>query len=232
MTLIRIGLVGDFNPAVIAHRAIPKALQLAGASVGHRLEASWIATDSIEQEVSRYLSDCRAIWCVPNSPYKNMEGALGAIRFARETGRPFLGTCGGFQHALLEYARNVLGLHHADHAETNPDADFVLISPLSCSLVEKSEAIALREGSRLKEIYGVAEIREEYHCNYGLNPQYENLLEGIPLQICGCGMAGEVRAIELTNHPFFFATLFQPERSALQGNVHPLIQAYVEAAAQ
>src|SRR5204862_344720 len=81
------------------------------------------------------LSPFDAIWCVPNSPYASMEGALCAIRFARESGRPFLGTCGGFQHTIIEYARNVLGFHEADHAESNPAAALPLISRLACFLL-------------------------------------------------------------------------------------------------
>ena len=83
------------------------------------------------------------VWCVPASPYANTEGALNAIRVAREHRIPFLGTCGGFQHAVIEYARNVLGWTAADHAEVNPQAALALIAPLSCSLVEKTGEIRL-----------------------------------------------------------------------------------------
>jgi CTP synthase (UTP-ammonia lyase) len=227
---IRIGLIGDFNPAVTAHQAIPKAIQLAADSLGCSAELTWIATKSIGADPTELLSDFNALWCVPASPYENTEGALAAIRYARETGTPFLGTCGGFQHAMLEYARNVLGFRDAEHAETDPESAFALIAPLTCSLVEKTGEIIFTEGSRLKSIYGVDEILEKYHCNYGLNPEYIGLFEGASLHIVGHDKVGDVRAVELDGHPFFFATLFQPERSALEDNVHPLIQAYVQAA--
>jgi len=80
----------------------------------------------------------------PASPYTSMEGALDAIRYARESRRPFLGTCGGFQHAVIEYARNVCGLRDASHAETHPTAPILVVSPLSCPLVEQSEEIVLQ----------------------------------------------------------------------------------------
>ena len=70
-----------------------------------------------------------------------MDGALRAIRFARETPRPFLGTCGGFQHALIEYARSVLGWADADHAESAPGAGRAVVSPLSCALVEAIDVV-------------------------------------------------------------------------------------------
>jgi CTP synthase (UTP-ammonia lyase) len=228
---IRIGLVGDFNPSVTAHQAIPKSIQLAAEKTGCEVEAAWIMTRTIGADPAPLLQDFSAIWCVPASPYENMEGALAAIRYARESGVPFLGTCGGFQHAILEYARNVLGFNDAEHAENDPESHFALIAPLSCSLVEKDGEIIFVEGSRLKAIYGVDEIVEQYHCNYGLNPEYISLFDETPLHICGHDRAGDVRAMELDGHPFFFATLFQPERSALTGNPHPLITAYVAAAA-
>jgi CTP synthase (UTP-ammonia lyase) len=225
----RIALIGDFNPEVTAHRAIPPAINLAAAAAGHRVDGVWVETRTLGSDVPRRLADFHAVWCVPASPYANTEGALAAIRFARESGRPFLGTCGGFQHALLEYAHNVLRLRDADHAETNPDAALPLIAPLSCSLVEKSGTITFLEGSRLRSIYGEAEAEESYHCNYGLNPRHETLFREGALHICGRDQAGEARAVELADHPFFIATLYQPERRALQGKTHPLLNAFVAA---
>jgi CTP synthase (UTP-ammonia lyase) len=226
----RIALVGDFNPAVNAHRAIPRAIQLAVAQTGQSVEAVWIGTTSLGPNLPAQLSSFAAIWCVPASPYVNAGGALATIRFARESGRPFLGTCGGFQHALLEYVRTVLALPDAEHAESTPDAQMPLIAPLACSLVDKSGMIAIAQGSRLRGIYGVAEVEETYHCNYGLNPRYEKLFKGGALRVCGRDNAGEVRAVELDGHPFFIATLYQPERAALQGAAHPLVNAFVAAA--
>jgi CTP synthase (UTP-ammonia lyase) len=159
-----------------------------------------------------------------------MEGALSAIRFAREDKIPFMGTCGGFQHALLEYARNVLGLTNAEHAETSPDSATPLISRLSCSLREGTGVIRLTPGTRLQQIYGAIETTERYNCNFGLNPKFESLLRDSELVISAREANGEVRAFELAHHPFFVATLFQPERQALTGTLHPIIRAFIEAA--
>jgi CTP synthase (UTP-ammonia lyase) len=231
MKSVRIGLIGDHDPAVVAHRAIPRALELAAREVDRDLDVAWVGTSALGPDVPSQLGGFAALWCVPGSPYANTEGALAAIRFAREGGRPFLGTCGGFQHALLEYVRNVLGHRRAEHAETSPGADMPLIAPLSCSLVEKSGEIHFAEGSRLRAIYGTATAQEHYHCNYGLNPAYEDLLKGTALFASGWDQAGEVRAVELEGHPFFIATLFQPERAALRGIAPPLVNAFVKAAA-
>lgn len=227
MTSIRIALVGDYNAGVRAHQAIPKALALAadGASV----QPVWLDTESaLEADLEPYA----AFWCVPASPYRSTEGALRVIRYAREGQRPYLGTCGGCQHAILEFARNVLKIADAGHTELDPSASAPVITSLTCSLVEADEVLRPVPGSRLHEIYGVEEIRETYHCSYGLNPAYLSQLEAGGIRVAVTGPAGEARAFELPAHPFFFATLFQPERSAFRGKTHPVIQAFVAAACQ
>ncbi len=214
-----IGLIGDRDDSITAHRAIP--LALAGTAF------EWVPTDEITstQRLERY----DGLWCVPGSPYRSMSGALLAIRHARQTGRPFLGTCGGFQHAIIEYARDLLGWADADHAETAPDAHRPVISLLSCALVEASEPIELVAGSKIAAAYGVRTITEAYRCRYGLNPAFrEALLKG-PLRMSAHEPNGEVRGVELDGHPFFVATLFQPERAALRGDRAPLVDAFVKA---
>ena len=223
-----VALVGDYSPDVPAHRAIPRALELAGAAVGAEISWRWFPTDDI-RDASVDLADCAAVWVVPATPYVNMQGALEAIRWARETGCPFLGTCGGFQHALIEFARNVAGLIGADHAESNAHAETLVVTPLSCSLVEKSGALHFVSGSQLRRFYGCEQALEAYHCNYGLNDAYRARLEKAGLCFSGFDDAGDVRALELSSHPFFIGTLFQPERSALRDAVHPLITAFVRA---
>jgi CTP synthase (UTP-ammonia lyase) len=227
-TPLRIALVGDYSPTVTAHLAIPKALGLSSQFLNVDVEPHWLATETIIDE--KILEPFSAIWCVPASPYKSMQGALTAIRYARENSIPFLGTCGGYQHALLEFAHNVLNLEEADHAETNPEATMPLVAPLSCALVETAASVALREGSRLAEIYGEREVTEMYRCRYGLNPEYVLLFENSGIIISAVDENNEPRAMELTHHPFFIGVGFQPERSGLKGEIHPLITAFVSAA--
>jgi CTP synthase (UTP-ammonia lyase) len=233
MTAVRIALIGDFDPAVTAHQAIPRALALAGARLGFDVAGEWVGTESLAGGLhGTAVMLCQGIWCVPATPYRSEAGALLAIRHAREHLRPFLGTCGGFQHALLEYARDVLRVEGAAHAESEPDAAAPVIAPLACELVEVSGEVLLVPGTRLARIYGADRAEETYHCRYGLSPRHARLLEQGPLRIVARDRAGEVRAVELDGHPFFVATLFQPERSALAGRTHPLIEAFVEAAAR
>ncbi len=222
----RIALVGDHDPGVIAHQAIPRALGIACAGDG---AWEWIHTTTIGDDPTERLAPFHCIWCVPASPYASTRGALAAIRFARETGRPFLGTCGGFQHAMLEYAESVWGVE-AVHAELDPEAADPVIAPLACRLVEQRDQVTFEPGSRLGAIYGAGAASEGYHCRYGLSSSYAERLTSGPLRVSARDAAGEVRAVELEGHPFFMATLFQPERSALDGRQHPLIRAFVAAA--
>ncbi|QAY87669.1 CTP synthase C-terminal region-related (seleno)protein [Pseudomonas arsenicoxydans] len=229
-TAIRIALIGDYEPQVTAHQAIPVALGMTAEQLNLDVQFQWLATDHINADTP--LKHFDGFWCVPGSPYRDMDGALRAIRFAREQQRPFLGTCGGFQHAVLEFARNVLGWKDAEHGETHPDAARALLTPLTCSLVEATDSIHLVEGSLIAKAYESADIREGYHCRYGVNPLFERELLTQQLRAVGHDAAGDLRAVELNGHPFFIATLFQPERAALKGMQPPLVRALIEACAR
>ena len=225
----RIALIGDYNRNVMAHQAIPKAVEIASNTIGELVKPEWLGTLELARMTEADLEGYHAFWCTPGSPYQNMDGALFAIRFARETGRPFLGTCGGFQHALIEYARNVLAYQEADHAESNPQAAMPLVRALRCSLVEQQGQICLQPGSKISQICQTDSITGTYHCNYGLNPQYQSILEQGGVLFSGVDSNQDARIFELPSHPFYFGTLFQPERSALKNENHPLIQAFVRA---
>ena len=213
---IRIGLIGDFNGRHKAHVAISKTLAAPGGA-----EGVWVPTDSVGKRQS--LSEFDGLWCVPGMPYRSAEGAMWAIRHARMARMPFLGTSAGFQYALIEFARNVLGLPDADHQKTTPKTAMPLISPLGCALAGVNARVRFTHGSHLSKAYGKPESVEEYHCSFGLNGRYRRLLEGHGLFVTAIDDQHEIRAVERDGHPFFVATLFQPE-------LHPgapLVQALV-----
>jgi len=226
MDAISIALIGDYDPQVTAHQAIPVALGLVAEHLGQAVHFDWLTTDQIH--VDTPLAHYDGFWCVPGSPYNSEAGALRAIRFAREQQRPFLGTCGGFQHALLEFSRNVLGWADAEHGETSPDSPRAVLTPLTCSLVEAVDSIHLVADSLIAKAYEMSEIHEGYRCRFGVNPQFEQELLTHQLRAVGHDSAGDLRAIELTDHVFFVATLFQPERAALKGQIPPLVRAFIE----
>lgn len=229
--MLRIGLIGDSDPQIQAHIAIPRALALAAQELSTHVEFEWQATPLLEQGVTQRLSSYQALWVVPGSPYASLEGALQAIRYARERQIPILGSCGGCQHMIIEFARNVLGMHDADHAEINPDAAIQLITPLNCTVSEVTTTFVLSPGSRVAAIYEQNEITEQYGiCNYGPNAAFWPALEQGGMHISGTDRDGAPRVIELASHPFFIGTLFQPERSAFLQIAHPLVKALLRAA--
>jgi len=227
-----LALIGDRSDAVVAHRAIPLALHNAVIATGCAVTWTWVETATLRRPAEE-LVGFDGLWIVPGSPYENMDGVIGAIRFARETRRPLLGTCGGFQHALIEFARHVAGLSAADHEETNAGGNTLVVSRLACSLVGASETLHAVPGSHLHTAYGAGSIRGEYHCNFGMNQQYCTMLEAAGMRFTAFDAEGHVRAAELppTMHPFFVGTLFQPERAALRGETPPLVRSFVQAIA-
>ena len=225
----RIALVGDRSANVRAHARIPVIIDALLAREGLALDPYWIATPDVGESD---LSGFDAIWAVPGSPYESAEGALAAIRIAREQRIPFLGTCGGFQYALLEYARDVCGLAGVENAEVTPDASEYLIVPLECSLMGHEEAVMIVPGTLAAGISGPGRRTERYHCSYGLNPDYLEALADGGLRFSGFDDGGQVRIAELPGHPFFLCTLFQPELHGDGTQPHPIIRAFAVAAAE
>ena len=221
----RVGIIGDFRAENRTHLATNAGIRHAADALGQEIEAEWLATD-LEHEFGGY----QGLLCSPGSPYRRLEGALNGIRYAREHGVPFLGTCGGLQHMILEYARDVMGFRDAAHAETDPCASCLFITPLSCSLVGKSLEVAIRRGTRAAAVYGAERATEQYYCNFGLNPVYRERLEGAGLVVSGTDADGEARILELPEHPFFMGTLFVPQARSELGKPHPVVLEFCRAA--
>jgi CTP synthase (UTP-ammonia lyase) len=224
----RIALVGDRSANVRAHARIPGLIDALLQRDSIALDPYWIAT---QDAVEAGLSGFDAIWIVPGSPYESADGAIRAARIAREEGIPLLGTCGGFQHALLEYARDVCGLSEAENAEVNPEAKQQLIVPLECSLMGHEEAVMIAPGTLAARICGAGRRVERYHCNFGLNAEYLEALTAGGLRFTGFDDSGNVRIMELPGHPFYLGTLFQPELQGDGTQPHPVIAALGRAAA-
>ena len=132
---------------------------------------------------------------------------------------------------VLEYARNVLHYQDAQHAEYDPYASTLFISTLTCSLSGREMELTFESGSRVAEIYGSTSAMEEYYCNFGVEPGKVRLLASSDLRISGSDSEGEVRVIELPNHPFYVGTLFVPQTRSIVRQPHPLVTAFVQAVA-
>lgn len=155
---IRIGIIGDYDGRP-SHIATEEALKHAAKKLDIQMEFKWLTTvmlDSSNDELVSY----DGLWCAPGSPYKSMNGAIHAIKYARESKCPFIGTCGGFQHAVIEFGRNVLHISALEDTNFNPYDSNDYIAALSCSLVGQTRHIKVSKYARLYNIYNSTEIIE------------------------------------------------------------------------
>jgi CTP synthase (UTP-ammonia lyase) len=225
-----IAIIGERNLAHRSHQGIEASLEIFRRTVDPTLTYSWIGTAAISAgTVDGILRNATGVWCAPGSPYENTAGALRAIRHARMEKKTFLGTCGGFQHALMEFAQNVLG-REAAHQELDPAARNPLIIKLSCSLVGAKGKVIATSTERFAGLLGGPESIEEFHCNYGFNGDLAKIFQGSGLAFVAHDESGQVRAFRLEDHPFYVGTLFQPERRALGGSLHPVVEGFLRAA--
>ena len=239
--MVRIGILGDFNPEFRSHHATNESLQHVAAKLNLPVESAWISTPSVlEPNAQKMLESFDGIWAAPGSPYESFDGMLKGIEFTRRRDWPFLGTCGGFQYTLIECARNVLGIKDADTAENNSGSKNIVIYPVACAVPDRAEdapklsgaipEIRLRPGSYLQSFYMKDTVVEEFFCNFEVNPDYEWAAMEAGFPVVARGPQGEIRAIESPTHLFYIATLFQPQLSSKPKKPHPLVLAFVQAA--
>jgi CTP synthase (UTP-ammonia lyase) len=223
---IVIGALGDRDPAYLTHREIDAAMALAPPDT----EIRWVATDSGD---ARRADAFDGLWVLPGTPYRDEPAVHTAIREARERGVPILGTCGGFQHMAVEFARNVAGIEGAAHAETDPDGEAVVVGSLTCSLVGEERTVTAVPGTRAAAICGTEPFTGFHWCSYGVAPGIAERLAAAGLVIGAHADDAGVEAFELPDHPFYLATLFQPQvGSSERDTLHPLLTALVQAASR
>jgi CTP synthase (UTP-ammonia lyase) len=218
-------VLGDRNPAFVTHRELDAALALLPDGVSAR----WVGTDTSD---ARRTTDADGLWVVPGTPYHDDDAAYAAITAARTTGQPLLGTCGGFQYMVVEFARNVAGIADAAHAETSPDAEHAVVGRLGCSLVGQERLVKAVPGTRMADLCGLDPFVGFHWCNYGLEAGYVDRLTTHGLVVSAYADDAGVEAVEVPEsvHPFFMATLFQPQvGSIVRQPLHPVIRAFVRA---
>ncbi len=223
----RIALVGDRSSSVLAHARIPGLIRALATGTDELIEPYWLHTTTITCPAD--LTGFDGIWVVPGSPYASGDGALTAIATARTERIPMLGTCGGFQYLLLEFARAECGLDQVAHGETDPQAEELLLVPLECKLFGEEDTVVVEAGTTAARAMGPGPSTERYFCRFGLNRPYEERLVRQGLVISGRSLAGEARIAELGDHPFYVGALFQPELASDLTWVHPLISGFAAA---
>lgn len=241
---VRIGILGDFNTEFRSHHATNDALQHAAHKLKITVESEWLPTPALTApNAEKKLETFDGLWASPGSPYKSFDGMLKGIEFARRRDWPFLATCGGFQYTFIEFARNVLHLADADTAENNSASKNIVIYPVDCAVPNRKDnapklsgpipEIRLRPGSYLQTYYDKDQetVTEEFFCNFEINPEFEWATMDAGFPVVARGPNGEIRAIESPAHRFFLATLFQPQLSSTERKPHPVVLAFVQAAA-
>lgn len=225
---MKLAIIGDFDPSFRPHVATNEAIEHVKRYLKIDVQADWIPTASIISNFKSILSDYKGFWIAPGSPYKSMEGALEVIKYARLNDIPTLGTCGGFQHMVIEFARNVLNVKDAEHAEYDPYASKLVVTPMSCALSGQKLKINITDKKSLTyKIFNSDTIEEKYYCNFGLNPEYQSDINKNGFKIVGTDFSEEARILELKDHKFFIATLFVPQDNSTFDRPHKLIEKFV-----
>jgi CTP synthase (UTP-ammonia lyase) len=225
----KVGIIGEFREALRSHVTLNESLDHVRDKYGFDFEYEWIDTEQVERLGKQLLNRLSGIWSAPGGSFKSLQGTLDAITYARENNIPHLGTCGGFQHTIVEFARNVLGIEDAGHEDYQPDASNLVISRLKCSLVGVSGIVHICNGTRAFGSYRVAATEEDFSCNFGVNPEFRAKLTHPDLVFSGTDETGEVRIAEITTHKFFLATLFVPQKRSTKEDPHPLIRDFIKA---
>lgn len=238
---VEIGLIGKYVELKDAYKSIVEAFIHAGAENECHVKLKWIHSESLsEHEMSEQIKGLNGVLVAPGFGDRGFEGKLEAVRYAREEGIPFLGICLGMQAAVIEYARNVLGLDGAHSTEMDASAKHPVID-----LMEDQKEISdkggtmrlgaydcvLKEGSKAAEVYKRKEINERHRHRYEYNNVYKDQLSEAGLIASGMNPeTGLVEIVELERHPWFLGVQFHPEYRSTVVNPHPLFVGFVKAA--
>jgi CTP synthase (UTP-ammonia lyase) len=225
----KIAILGDFNPVYATLHALNDSIRSVQKFLNKEIQFDWISTDIFNSKVVFETQKYSGLWIAPGSPYKDFENVLKTIEYARLNNIPTFGNCGGFQHMIIEFARNKCGITNADHEETNPESEDVLIKKLTCSLVGEQENLQIiNKDSFLYKTINEQKILGKYYCSYGINEKYIDILEENGMSFTSKSEDGNYRSFEIKNHPFFVGTLFQPALTSYENQPNPIIVEFVK----
>ena len=240
---VTIAVVGKYIEHRDAYKSIYESLDHAGTANSARVIIKRIEAEELEQQGPEMLLKGVDGILVPGGfGMRGVEGKVQAVRFARECEIPYFGICLGMQTAVIEYARNVLGLDHADSTEFTSDTPHPVICMLEDqkTIVKKGGTMrlgahpcALHPDSKSAESYGAERISERHRHRYEFNPEYRSQFEQSGMLLAGTSPDGKlVEVIELPDHPWFVAVQFHPEFKSKPLTSHPLFRGFVAAALQ
>jgi CTP synthase len=236
---VRIALVGKYVALHDAYLSIVEALTHAGVANDCKIEVKWVFSEDLERDdAGRYLSDCDGILVPGAFGYRGIEGKCNAARYARVHKVPFLGICMGMQCAVIEFARNVLGLKGANSTEFETDTDHPIIDlmPEQKDIENMGGTMRLgaypcriTPGTRAHAAYGAELVFERHRHRFEVNNAYRDRLEAAGMRPVGLWPQGNlVEMIELVDHPWFVGTQFHPEFKSRPNRSHPLFREFVK----
>ncbi len=244
---VSIGIVGKYFATgnftlTDSYVSVIEAIKHASFTLGLKPEITWIDSGKIEKDI-RSLKAFQGIIVPGGFGSRDVEGKIAAIKFAREENIPYLGLCFGMQLAVVEFARNVLGLKdaHTTEVDSNTKNPVIHIMPDQAKKMLSRDYGAtmrlgswdciLKQGSLVQKIYGRDKTSERHRHRFEFNNHYLKSLEAKGLSVSGMSPDGKlVEVIELSSHPFFVGTQFHPELKSQPLKPHPLFLGFINAA--
>lgn len=237
---ITVGLIGKYVELKDSYKSIIESFIHAGAAIRTRVELKMIHAETLNgSEISETLKGLSGILVAPGFGERGFEGKIKAIGFARENNIPFLGICLGMQCAVVEYARNVLGLNDANSTEMNPQTEFPVIDLMKDqkSICSKGGTMRLgaypcrlADASKVKTIYKSDMISERHRHRFEFNNKYLADFEKAGMVASGINPRDNlVEIMELKSHPWFIGIQFHPEYKSTVARPHPLFVSFVQA---
>jgi CTP synthase len=247
--VVTIGVVGKYTSLLDSYKSLSEALVHGGIANREGVRLNWIDSEIFESEnPAPYLEDVHGILVPGGFGERGSEGKIRAVRYARERRVPYFGICFGMQMAVIEAARHLAGMPAANSTEFGPTNEPVvglLTEWARGNVLERREAggdlggtmrlgaypAKLGEDTKVREIYGAAEISERHRHRYEVNVNYRERLEAAGLSFCGMSPDGDLpEMIEYPDHPWFIGVQFHPELKSKPFDPHPLFTSFIRAA--
>ncbi|MCI0376436.1 MAG: CTP synthase [Gemmataceae bacterium] len=240
---VTVGVVGKYIKHKDAYKSICESLDHAGIALATRVVVRRIEAEEVEREgAERVLSGLDGILVPGGFDYRGSLGKIDAIRYARERKVPFFGICLGLQCAVIEFARNVVGLEDANSTEFDRNCPYPVVCMLDdqYAIVDKGGTMRLgsypcnlTEGSKAHKAYGSLLVHERHRHRYEFNNQFRQQFAANGLEVTGTSPNGQlVEVVELRDHPWFLAVQCHPEFKSKPTRAHPLFRGFIQASLQ
>lgn len=242
-SIIKIGLVGKYIELKDSYKSIIEAFIHAGVENNCKVQLVWLHSEELEEKnVAKKLKDLHGVLVAPGFGERGIEGKIAAIKYVRENNIPFLGICLGMQCAVIEFARNVIGLKDAHSSEMNPNTPHPVIDLLESQKKVRRKGGTMRLGSYpcgispnslAFQVYNSDIIMERHRHRYEFNNEYLADFENAGMNASGFNPdQGLVEIVEVKNHPWFIGVQYHPEYKSTVEKPHPLFVSFVKAALQ